>query len=124
MKYAKADLMVAILQNMSVLPAGEAANAEDQETVEKAIDAMYEYLIDEELMIFDYTAERTSEVIPARIFLALVDLGVDRVCTKYGLPRGPIGSDGQTNLERSAMKKLRRSVISADNGVPVPGIFL
>lgn len=121
--YAKSDLTVAILEDMSVLPAGQTPVALDQETVEKAIDAVYQYLIDEELMIFDYTVARTIQVIPARLFHALVDLVVDRVCTKYGLPRGVIGQDGLTDKERSAMKRLRRSILSADNGVPVQGIF-
>ncbi len=115
---SKADLMLSVLEDLSVVSVGEEAIAEDQEVVENAIQSVYENLVDENLMIFDHSATRVSDVIPARIYHALVDLVSDRIGAKYGVPRGQVGQDGMTDKQRSAMKSLRRSILSADNDLP------
>ncbi len=117
--FAKTDLVRASLLDISALDIDETPEAADETMVEEAIQQIYEQLVDENLMVFDHSAGRTEEIIPARLFMGLVDLVVDRISSKYGLPRGQVGPDGMTDRERSGMKKLRRGILSADNDVPV-----
>lgn len=109
---SKNDLRNEVLENLTVIAAGETASAEDAQTVEDVITAVYGELEDEDLIIFDTTAADSVQNIPDRIFLALADYAEFYAAPKFGKPRDP-------NLKADALRRLRRGVLDGQYDAPV-----
>lgn len=111
--YAKSDIRNSVLHDLTVLDVSEEASAEDAAVVDAEVQSVLEYLEDEDLTIFDFTAAEEDQVIPGRIKNALVDMVVFRCQPKYGQRQDP-------TRWKNGIGALRRSVLAGSDDQPTP----
>lgn len=110
--YSKADLRARVLKDMGVVDINGTASAIEASTVDEIVQQSLEELEDEKLMVFDYSATSTTDVIPGRLFAAYADFVRYHAAPSFGLAK-------DENLRASALKRLRRGILDGSDDVPV-----
>ncbi len=103
----RAELAVAVLQELGVLDASETPTAEDSELVIDRHDELLAHLVDEELA---YWAE---DEIPLAVFGALRNLVINQVRGVFG---EPVTAEEVEARHKMLMGPLRRHVARAPSG--------
>ena len=99
--YTLSELYTAVLEDLGVVAAGQAASAADTAAVTQATAQVLDELEDENLVDWDPTANS----IPSDRFLPLVDIIAQQVAPKFGKPRDMAVQTMATNrLRRRAAK--------------------
>lgn len=123
--YSKQELRNSALESITVKDAGSDMAAVDTTMADDEIQALLEYLDDEDLIVFDTSEAITVENIPGRMYQALRDLAAEHLAPKFGVAARTVPGPGgrPESLYENAMRRLRRSVRDGDDDYPTRAQF-
>lgn len=116
MSYSRTDLRTEVAENLGLLAVGQTLTAADAAKIDKAIVAAVEYLMTENVVIFDASGTDTDADIPKSLFHALAEYVETYAASAFGKPR-------DAGLREDALRRIRRVALRGKSNGPARAAY-